>query len=85
MGLIRDIVDYPLSKVSIKPHFRYEWLLYADAKGEAITWMNSMNNGQPVVPRSGYIVEFNALWYNVLRFTAAMEMESGNEERLQTN
>ena len=37
--------------------------------------------GKPVVPRSGYIVEFNALWYNVLRFTAAMEMESGNEER----
>ena len=46
-----------------------------------ITWMNSMNNGKPVVPRSGYIVEFNALWYNTLRFTAAMEMENGNEER----
>ena len=40
-----------------------------------------MNNGQPVVPRSGYIVEFNALWYNTLRFTASMERECGNEER----
>ncbi len=81
MGLIRDIVDYLLASKHPNLTLDTNGLLYADAKGEAITWMNSMNNGQPVVPRSGYIVEFNALWYNVLRFTAAMEMESGNEER----
>lgn len=81
MGLIRDIVDYLLASKHPNLTLDTNGLLYADAKGEAITWMNSMNNGQPVVPRSGYIVEFNALWYNALRFTAAMEMESGNEER----
>ena len=81
MDLIRDIVDYLLASKHPNLTLDTNGLLYADAKGEAITWMNSMNNGQPVVPRSGYIVEFNALWYNVLRFTAAMEMESGNEER----
>ena len=81
MGLIRDIVDYLLASKHPNLTLDTNGLLYADAKGEAITWMNSMNNGQPVVPRSGYIVEFNALWYNTLRFTAAMEMESGNEER----
>ena len=81
MGLIRDIVDYLLASKHPNLTLDTNGLLYADAKGEAITWMNSMNNGKPVVPRSGYIVEFNALWYNALRFTAAMEMESGNEER----
>ena len=32
--------------------------------------MNSSQNGHPIVPRSGYIVEFNALWYNALMFSA---------------
>ena len=26
--------------------------------------MNSTANGRPVIPRTGYIVEINALWYN---------------------
>ena len=62
MDLIRDIVDYLLASKHPNLTLDENGLLYADAKGEAITWMNSMNNGQPVVPRSGYIVEFNALW-----------------------
>ena len=41
-------------------------LLYVDGKGKVMTWMNSTVNGKPVVPRSGYIVEVNALWYNAL-------------------
>ncbi len=43
-------------------------LLFANGRDKAITWMNSTINGKPVVPRSGYIVEFNALWYNALCF-----------------
>jgi len=43
-------------------------LLYADNSMRAITWMNSKAGDQQVVPRSGYIVEFNALWYNALCF-----------------
>lgn len=31
--------------------------------------MNSTVNGHPVIPRTGYIVEFNALWYNALRLS----------------
>lgn len=48
-------------------------LLFVDGgKEKAMTWMNSTANGHPVVPRTGYIVEFNALWYNALRFCAEM-------------
>ncbi|WP_085536106.1 glycogen debranching enzyme N-terminal domain-containing protein [Massilibacteroides vaginae] len=43
-------------------------LLYANGRDKAITWMNSTHKGKPVVKRTGYIVEFNALWYNMLCF-----------------
>ncbi len=36
----------------------------------AVSWMNATLNGKPVIPRSGYLVEFNALWYNALKFGA---------------
>ncbi len=39
--------------------------------------MNSEVNGRPVVPRSGYVVEINALWYNALLFNAEMLMAAG--------
>ena len=38
------------------------------ATEKAITWMNSTVNGRPVIPRTGYIVEVNSLWYNALAF-----------------
>ena len=50
-------------------------LLRTDGREEAITWMNSTANGRPVVPRTGYIVEFNALWYNALCFAVSLEKE----------
>ncbi|MCQ2212089.1 MAG: amylo-alpha-1,6-glucosidase [Bacteroidaceae bacterium] len=47
-------------------------LLSTDGHEHAVTWMNSEVNGRPVVPRSGYIVEINALWYNALMFNAEL-------------
>ena len=43
-------------------------LLFVEGRNKALTWMNSTVDGKPVVSRSGYIVEFNALWYNALNF-----------------
>lgn len=45
-------------------------LLYAVAKDSShpITWMDGTIDGFPVVDRQGYIVEYNALWYNALCF-----------------
>ena len=45
-------------------------LVYVDGREKAVTWMNSTVNGRPIVARTGYIVEFNALWYNATRFVA---------------
>ena len=54
-------------------------LIYSEGRDKAITWMNSSANGKPIVPRTGYIVEFNALWYNALRFCTELCKHVKNE------
>ena len=70
--LITDIVKF--IEKGKHPNLRLDdnGLLYADGREKAVTWMNSTANGRPVIPRSGYIVEFNALWYNAVKFCASM-------------
>ena len=59
-------------------------LLYANGEHKAITWMNATVNGEPITPRTGYIVEVNALWYNALRFVADQVRANGNNELANT-
>ncbi|MBR0181216.1 MAG: glycogen debranching enzyme family protein [Prevotella sp.] len=85
--LIQDIVKFILD--GKHPNLRLDdnGLLYSNGRNKAVTWMNSTANGRPVVPRSGYIVEFNALWYNALKFAASMAAEKGDAkgaEKLET-
>ena len=51
-------------------------LVYTGARGMALTWMNAMVNGVPVTPRTGYVVEINALWYNAVCFALEMAREA---------
>ena len=76
--LLQDIIKYILD--GKHPNLRLDdnGLLYSNGRDKAVTWMNSTANGKPVVPRSGYIVEFNALWYNALKFCALMASEKGD-------
>ena len=56
-------------------------LLYTDGRGKSVTWMNSSVNGSPVVVRTGYIVEFKALWYNALKFCSSLaELNNNHKE-----
>lgn len=41
-------------------------LVWASAPDKALTWMNALAGGVPVVSRDGYPVEINALWYNAV-------------------
>ena len=75
--LLCDIIDYIIADKHPNLHLKENGLLYSEGKEKAVTWMNSTANGRPVVPRTGYIVEFNALWYNALKFCAAMASELG--------
>jgi len=78
--LVKDIVKYISNGGHPNMRLDDNGLLYADGRNKAITWMNSTANGHPVVPRSGYIVEFNALWYNALKFCASLESEFGDKK-----
>ena len=75
--LVSDIVDFIIKGKHPNLRLDENGLLYSNGRDKAVTWMNSTANGKPVVPRSGYIVEFNALWYNALKFCAAMKTEQG--------
>lgn len=66
--LLKDIMAFIWSGKHPNLFIHDNGLLYANGRDHAITWMNSQANGRPIVPRSGYIVEFNALWYNALKF-----------------
>lgn len=78
--LVEDIMEYILA--GKHPNLRLDdnGLLYSNGRDKAVTWMNSTANGRPVVPRTGYIVEFNALWYNALRFCASLAADEGKAE-----
>ena len=47
--------------------------------------MNASLGGRPVVPRTGLLVEFNALWYNALKFTSAICNEDESYSRLKAS
>jgi predicted glycogen debranching enzyme len=53
-------------------HMRDNGLIYADAPGKSLTWMDAVVNGIPITPRNGYAVEINALWYNAIFFSLEM-------------
>ena len=77
-GLLRDIIEFIENNEHPNLTLEENGLLHTEGRNEAVTWMNSTANGKPVVPRTGYIVEFNALWYNALRFVASLAADDGN-------
>lgn len=66
---VHEVLQYhlghhPQSKVMLTK----EGLLYAEGHGEPLSWIDARLDGRAVVPRRGYLVELNALWYNTLMF-----------------
>lgn len=57
-------------------------LLRTEGRDKPMTWMNSMANGRPVVPRTGFVVEINALWYNALKFCAELAATQNDNENV---
>jgi predicted glycogen debranching enzyme len=53
-------------------HMRENGLIYADAPGKALTWMDAVVYGAPVTPRRGFAVDIQALWYNAICFSLEM-------------
>lgn len=82
--LVRDLMKFITEGRHPKLILKGNGLLYCHGRDKAVTWMNSTtSDGRPVVPRTGYIVEFNALWYNALRFCAVLAAEDGAADEAQ--
>ena len=81
--LAKDIMMYLSTSSHPNLKVRDNGLVYVQGKSKAVTWMNSTANGRPIVPRSGYIVEFNALWYNALKFSEEICRMAGRKEEEQ--
>ncbi len=76
---MKDVLNAYRQGTSFGIHMRENGLIYADAPGKALTWMDAVVNGVPVTPRSGYAVEINALWYNAVCF--ALDCARGARDR----
>lgn len=73
LDLVASIVDYILD--NRHPNLQVDstnGLVWTVGTSVPVSWMNSTLNGRPVIPRTGYLVEFNALWYNALRFASSL-------------
>ena len=78
--LVLDILDYIIEGGHPNLTLEENGLVRTEGREKAVTWMNSTANGRPVVPRTGYIVEFNALWYNALKFGANIAATMNNSK-----
>lgn len=55
-------------------------LVWAAREKAALTWMDSIVDGEPVTQRAGYAVEIEALWYNALCYTLELAKKMGDKE-----
>ena len=83
--LIKEIIIYIMNNKHPNLFLDDNGLVRTNGRDFAVTWMNSTVNGQPVIPRTGYIVEFNALWYNALMFVVSLfECDEQEDEFCET-
>lgn len=76
---VLDVVDFIRRQKHGNLFVHDNGLLYTDGRYKPATWMNAMENGVPITPRTGYVVEINALWYNALKFASDLACELGRE------
>lgn len=68
MPLIGEIMQYLLGNSHPNLQVQPDGMVRSVGTDTPVSWMNASLYGRPVVPRTGLLVEFNALWYNALRF-----------------
>lgn len=72
MEFVTAIMDYITG--NRHPNLRLEdnGMVFSVGTTTPVSWMNGTHDGRPIIPRTGYLVEFNALWYNALNFAAQL-------------
>ncbi len=72
MDLISRILDYILDGGHPNLQVASNGLVETMGVNDPVSWMSSTFNGHPVVPRTGFLLEFNALFYNALIFASEL-------------
>ena len=54
-------------------------LIWSDDLSRPLTWFNAESNYGAIVPRNGYVVEVNALWYNAVCY--ALELAKDTKDK----
>ncbi|MBQ7211003.1 MAG: glycogen debranching enzyme family protein [Paludibacteraceae bacterium] len=70
--LCAEIVEFIRKQHHPRLSLHSNGLLWIDGTRQPSTWMNAMEDGRPITPRTGYVVEINALWYNDLCFVSEL-------------
>ena len=77
---MKDILESYRKGIDGIVEVRDNGLVWAAADGKALTWMDSVVDGQPVTQRAGYAVEIEALWYNAVCYALALAEQNGDKE-----
>lgn len=78
--IVFDIIKFLQTHKHPHVEFHRNGLLYVPICDTPMTWMNAVEDGKPITPRRGFIVETNALWYNALCFANSIEPNDSLEK-----
>lgn len=71
--LVAQLIDFIIDGKHPNLQVDDSGLVRTDGTRQPMSWMDSARpDGTPLIPRTGYLVEFNALWYNALMFLLQM-------------
>lgn len=71
--LVAQLIDFIIDGKHPNLQVDDNGLVRTDGTHQPMSWMDSARpDGTPLIPRTGYLVEFNALWYNALMFLLQM-------------
>lgn len=71
--LVAQLIDFIIDGKHPNLQVDDNGLARTDGTRQPMSWMDSARpDGTPLIPRTGYLVEFNALWYNALMFLLQM-------------
>lgn len=71
--LVAQLIDFIIDGKHPNLQVDDNGLVRTDGTRQPMSWMDSVRpDSTPLIPRTGYLVEFNALWYNALMFLLQM-------------
>ncbi|MBO4690858.1 MAG: hypothetical protein J5621_08285, partial [Paludibacteraceae bacterium] len=77
--LIQDIIAFYRKGQHPRARLHHNGLLWVDGTQQPATWMGAVEDGRPITPRTGYVVEINAMWFNAMCFATQLLRAAGKD------